>query len=180
MELFALYFDILLFYIDPSIGFWITWILKKENPKIELFPPLADLALNNIYIYIYEIHSRSFKHHRVNSIVEYFCYIPSMNLSHVWFLYISPFSLYLTPTHTLLLQNVSLCKEKDEESRSIPSGSEGACRRTGSFWAPALKTNCNKVLVCHKSVEIGLGRLDYLLRSASTDRERFVTSEKVR
>ena len=38
MELFALYFD-LLFYMELSIGFWITWILKKENPKIESFSP---------------------------------------------------------------------------------------------------------------------------------------------
>ena len=53
MELFALYFNLLLFYIELSFGFWITWILKKQNPKIELFPPLADLALNDIYIYIY-------------------------------------------------------------------------------------------------------------------------------
>ena len=34
MELFAMYFNSLLFYIELSIGFWITWILKKENPKI--------------------------------------------------------------------------------------------------------------------------------------------------
>ena len=52
MEWFSLYFDLLLFYIDLSTGFWITWILKKENPRIELFPSLADLALDNIYIYI--------------------------------------------------------------------------------------------------------------------------------
>ena len=36
-----------------SIGFWITWILKKENSEIESFPPSADLPLDNIYIYIY-------------------------------------------------------------------------------------------------------------------------------
>ena len=57
MELFVLYFDLLLFYMEFSIGFWITWILKKENPKIESFPSSADLALDNniyyIYIYIY-------------------------------------------------------------------------------------------------------------------------------
>ena len=27
--------------------------MKKENPKIESFPPLADLALDYIYIYIF-------------------------------------------------------------------------------------------------------------------------------
>ena len=53
MELFALYFDLLLFYIEFLIGFWITWILKKENPEIELFPPSIDFALDNIRIYIY-------------------------------------------------------------------------------------------------------------------------------
>ena len=42
-----------LIYIDHSFGFWITWILLKENPKIESFPPLADLALDNIRVYIY-------------------------------------------------------------------------------------------------------------------------------
>ena len=89
-----------------------------------------------------------------------------MNLSRVWFLYISPFSLYLTPTHTLLLQYISLCEGEDGEKRSVPSGSEDARRRTGSFGAPALKTNCDKVSVCNESVEIGPGMLDYLLRSA--------------
>ena len=44
---------LLLFYTALSIGFWITWILKKENPKIESIPPSADLALGNIRIYIY-------------------------------------------------------------------------------------------------------------------------------
>ena len=53
MELFTQYFDLLLFYMEPCFGFWIKWILKKENPKIESFPPLADLALDNIYIYIH-------------------------------------------------------------------------------------------------------------------------------
>ena len=53
MKLFALYFSLLLFYIKLSFGFWITWILKKENPKIELFPTSADLALDNMSIYIY-------------------------------------------------------------------------------------------------------------------------------
>ena len=57
-----------------------------------------------------------------------------MNLSHVWFLYISPLSLYLTPTYY-----VSLCEGEDGESRSVPSRSEDAQRRTGSFWVPALK-----------------------------------------
>ena len=94
-----------------------------------------------------------------------------MNLSCVWFLYISPFSLYLKPTHTLL-QNVSLCEGEDGESWSVLSRSEDARRRTGSFWAPVLKTNCDKVSVCNESVEIGPGMLDYLLRSAPTYRER--------
>ena len=70
MELFALYFNLLLFYIKLSFGFWIIfdviyiYILhgywKKENPKIESFPQSADLVLDkykniktNIYIYIY-------------------------------------------------------------------------------------------------------------------------------
>ena len=34
MELFARYFNVS-FYIELSSGFWITWMLKKENPKIE-------------------------------------------------------------------------------------------------------------------------------------------------
>ena len=95
-----------------------------------------------------------------------------MNLSCVWFLYISPFSLYLTPPHTLLLQYVLLCEGKDGESRSVPSRSEDARRRTGSFGAPALKTNCDKVSVGNESVKIGPGMLDYLLRSTPTYRER--------
>ena len=41
---------LLLFYIELSVEFWITWILKNENPKIESFPPSADLALEYIYI----------------------------------------------------------------------------------------------------------------------------------
>ena len=89
-----------------------------------------------------------------------------MNISRVWFLYISPFSLYLIPTHTLLLPYVSLCEGEDGESRSVPSRCEDARRRTGSFWAPAFKTNCDKVSVCNESVEIGPGMLDYLLRLA--------------
>ena len=48
MELFAQYFNLLLCYIELSIGFRTTRTLKKENPKIELLPPLADLVLNNI------------------------------------------------------------------------------------------------------------------------------------
>ena len=63
MELFALYFNILLVYVDFSIRFWITWTLKKENPKLESFPPSADLGLDNIYpvvsiyisLYIYTV-----------------------------------------------------------------------------------------------------------------------------
>ena len=51
MELVALYFNLLLFYIELSFGFWITGILKKENSKIESFQPSADLALDNIRIY---------------------------------------------------------------------------------------------------------------------------------
>ena len=70
MELFALFFN-LLFYIELSFEFLIMMVLKKENPKIESFPPSADLALDNahthththththiyiyIYIYIYDI-----------------------------------------------------------------------------------------------------------------------------
>ena len=113
-------------------------------------------------------------------IVSALCYDPPppMNLSRVWFLYISPFSLYLTSTHTLLLQYVSLCEGEDGESRTVPSRSEDAWRRTGSFWAPALKTNCDKVSVCNESVEIGLGMLDYLQRSTPTYRERILTSGK--
>ena len=53
MELFALYFNLLLFYIELTFGFWITQILKKENPYIESFSPTVDMVLNNIYIYIY-------------------------------------------------------------------------------------------------------------------------------
>ena len=53
LGLFTLYFNLLLFYIELSIGICITWIVKKENIKIESFPPLADLVLDNIYIYIY-------------------------------------------------------------------------------------------------------------------------------
>ena len=49
MDLFALYFN-LLFYIELSFGFWITRILKKENPEIELFPPSADLTLDNMCV----------------------------------------------------------------------------------------------------------------------------------
>ena len=101
-----------------------------------------------------------------------------MNLSRVWFLYISPFSLYLTPTHTLLLQYVSLCEGEDGESRSVPSRSEDARRRTGRFRAVALKTDYNEVAERNESVEIGLGMLDYLLCSAPTYRERILTSEK--
>ena len=56
MKLFALYLDLLLFYTELFFGFWITWILKRENPKIELFPPSANMALEKkkkiIYIYI--------------------------------------------------------------------------------------------------------------------------------
>ena len=37
--------------IELLFGFWITWILKKENAKIESFPSSADLALNNIIIH---------------------------------------------------------------------------------------------------------------------------------
>ena len=58
MEIFALYFN-LLFYIKVSTEFWITRILMKENPKLELFPPPADLALDDIYIYIYRFLVRS-------------------------------------------------------------------------------------------------------------------------
>ena len=66
---------------------------------------------------------------------------------------------------------------EDGESRSVPSRREdGENRKLGA----SLKTNCNKVWLCHKSVEIGPGRWDYLLRSAPTYRERFVTSEKVK
>ena len=44
MELFALFFNLLLFYIELYKGFWIAWILKKENPKIESFPTSADFV----------------------------------------------------------------------------------------------------------------------------------------
>ena len=47
MELFAQFFNLLLFYINISVGFWITWILLKKNRKENR------LALDNIYIYIY-------------------------------------------------------------------------------------------------------------------------------
>ena len=65
MELFALYFNLFLFYFEFSFGFWITWILLKENPKIESFRSSADLLLDNIreiyiyiiYIYIYKLKS---------------------------------------------------------------------------------------------------------------------------
>ena len=61
MELLTLYFNLLIFYIELSIGFWITRILKKENPKIESFPPSADLALDNIKVYIYVLFWWSYK-----------------------------------------------------------------------------------------------------------------------
>ena len=51
MELFALYFN-LLFYLELSFEIWITWILKRENPKIESFVQLADLALDDLRIYL--------------------------------------------------------------------------------------------------------------------------------
>ena len=54
MELFAVYLNLLLFYIELFFGFRVTWILKKENPKIESFLPSADLASGNIRIYIYK------------------------------------------------------------------------------------------------------------------------------
>ena len=38
-----------------GFGFQITWILKKEYPKIKLLQASADLALDDIYIYIYII-----------------------------------------------------------------------------------------------------------------------------
>ena len=47
-----MYFNLLLFYIEPSVGFWISWILMKENSKLEVFPTSADLTFDNIYIYI--------------------------------------------------------------------------------------------------------------------------------
>ena len=50
MELFALYFNLSLFYIKLSFAFWIALILKKETPKIKTFPPSADLALDNTHI----------------------------------------------------------------------------------------------------------------------------------
>ena len=53
MELYSLYFNLLLFYTELSLGFWITRILKKENPKIESFLPSANLVLDNIRIYTY-------------------------------------------------------------------------------------------------------------------------------
>ena len=103
---------------------------------------------------------------------------PHESLSCLVSLYFSFLPLSHTPTHTLLLQNVSLCEGEDGESRSVPSRSEDAQRRTGSFWMPALKTNCDKVSVCNESVKIGPGMLDYLLRSAPTYRKRILTSEK--
>ena len=45
--LFVQYFN-LLFYIELLFAFWITWILKIENPKIESFSSLANLVLDNI------------------------------------------------------------------------------------------------------------------------------------
>ena len=52
MGLFALSFNLSSFYIELSIEFRMTWILKKENPKIELFPPSTEMALDNARIYI--------------------------------------------------------------------------------------------------------------------------------
>ena len=49
MEFFALHFNLLLFYIELSVEFWITWILQKENPIVESFLLSADLAFDNIY-----------------------------------------------------------------------------------------------------------------------------------
>ena len=53
MELFAFNFNLLLLllYVELSIWFPITWILKKVNYKIALFPSLTDLPLDYIYIY---------------------------------------------------------------------------------------------------------------------------------
>ena len=59
---------------------------------------------------------------------------------------------------------------EDGESWSVPSRSEdGENRKLGT----SMKTNCNKVCVSTNQ-----SRLDYLLRSLPTKRERFVTSEK--
>ena len=51
MELFALYFIIILHWL-------LFWILNyidivKKNLKIESFPPLGDLVLDNIYIHLF-------------------------------------------------------------------------------------------------------------------------------
>ena len=81
---------------------------------------------------------------------------------------------YLTPTHTLLTLGRRRRREPEcpESERRYPKEN----RKLGV----TLKTNCNKVWLCHESVEIGPGRWDYLLRSAPTYRKGFVTSEKVR
>ena len=71
MELFALYFNLLLFYNDLSIGVWITWILKKENPKIESLPPSDDMALDDICIFIYQPLSTSRIRHKVYFSAEF-------------------------------------------------------------------------------------------------------------
>ena len=42
MELFVKDINLSLFYIELFIGYWITWILNKANPKVESFSPLAD------------------------------------------------------------------------------------------------------------------------------------------
>ena len=80
------------------------------------------------------------------------------------------FDFFLFHTHT---HSSHSGKEKTERAGVSRVGPKES-RKLGA----SLKTNCNKVWVCHKSVEIGPGRLYYLLRSAPTYRERFVTSEK--
>ena len=80
------------------------------------------------------------------------------------------FDFFLSHTHTHFSHSG---KEK--------TGRAGVSRvgpRENRKLGAGLKTNCNKVWLCHKSVEIGPGMLDYLLRSAPTYRERFVTSKK--
>ena len=88
MELFTVYFDLLLICIELSIGFWISWILKIENPKIKSFPLSIDWVLDNIrththththlhtYIYIYTIVSQNFCSILIHAVFfVFFCFV---------------------------------------------------------------------------------------------------------
>ena len=103
-------------------------------------------------------------------------FIKSVTTPPPWISLVFGFSVFLLLSYTHIHYSLTICfslrEGEDGESQSVQSRSKDARRRTGSFWAPALKTNCDKVSVCNESVEIGPGMLDYLLRLAPTYRER--------